>query len=226
VASENSKNKAFEQVGAPRIAKGGIPQKYFLDEHGRKIIISGYRNNRSLNSIARELRVPAQKVSQWAVQLGVSRHSSKRWSEKDIAYLKRNFYKKDIGELAVRLKRPANSVSTKAYQLGLSENNAYNKYQIAEGLGVHPNTVSEWIAKGWLKGKKRGNSPNDHWEFLDKDIRKFVLTYPHEVNPKKFDWLWVADILSGGEGMGRLDENYEKTQEDPRISVGRASHDR
>lgn len=200
-------------VGARRTHQGGRPQKYFLDERGRQLIISGYSNGETLNSIARKLRVPRGKVSQWAVQLGLSRQSSRPWSDKEIAYLKRNFYKKDLNELAVRLKRSSGSVRMKAYRLGLSENIEYNKDNVAEGLGVHENTVSKWVEKGLLKGKKRGDSPNDKWQFLDKDLRKFILTYPHEVNPKKFDWLWVADILSGDNGIGRLDTVYEESQE-------------
>lgn len=200
-------------VGARRTHQGGRPQKYFLDERGRQLIISGYSNGETLNSIARKLRVPRGKVSQWAVQLGLSRQSSRPWSDKEIAYLKRNFYKKDLNELAVRLKRPSGSVRMKAYRLGLSENREYNKNNVAEGLGVHENTVSKWVEKGLLKGKKRGDSPNDKWQFLDKNIRDFILAHPDEINPKRMDWLWVVDILAGENGIGRLDQAYELSQE-------------
>jgi len=195
-------------VGSVRSYQGGRPQKYVLDDYGCQLIISEYSSGKTLNSIARKLQVPRWKVSEWAVQLGLSRQSNKKWTEREVAYLKRNFYAKDINELATRLGRSANSVRIKAHILGLSENNGYNKDNIAEGLGVNERTVSKWVFLGWLKGKKRGDSPTDQWVFLDKDIRDFILNHSEEV--KEINSLWVKDLLSNEVGMGELGGNKEK----------------
>lgn len=189
---------------------GGRPQKYFLDDYSRQAIISGYSSGKTLNSIARKLQVPRWKVSEWAALIGVSRQSMRAWEDREIAYLKRNFYQKDIHELSTRLGRSANSVRIKAHILGLSENNGYNKDNMAEGLGVNERTVSKWVEKGWLKGRKRGDSPTDQWIFLDKDIRDFILAHPEKV--KEMGSLWVADLLSNEVGMGELGGNKERKE--------------
>lgn len=132
------------------------------------------------------------------------------WEDREVAYLKRNFYKKNIDELATRLKRPVNSVRIKAQRLGITENKGYNKDHIWQGLGVDERTVSKWIALGWLKGKKRGNSPTHQWVFLDKDIRDFILAHPEKV--KEMDSLWVVDLLSNEVGMGELGGNKERKE--------------
>ncbi len=201
-------------VGAKRLTTAGKNQKYFLDDYGRQIIISGYSVNEPPASIAKKLQIPKWKVSEWAVQLGVSRHSSRKWTEKEIAYLKRNFYKKDIDYLAVRLRRPANAVRIQAYRLGLAEDNGYNKDQVGQGLGVNKKTVDKWIEKGWLKGRKKGDSLSDRWVFVDKDIRNFIITHPDEINPKKMDWLWVVDILAGEVGIGELGGKKARKEEE------------
>lgn len=198
-------------VGARRIPHtGGVEQKYILSEYGRRLIVEGYDGKSvTIDMLAEKLKVSPRTISRWARELGVSKHAHKKWTEKEEEYIKRYYYKKDVNRIASDLGRTVGSIHQKAKRMELTENVGYNMIDVRMGLGVGYRAINKWINLGWLKGSKKGDSLNDHWDFTEKAIREFIFAHPEEINPRLIDWLWVVDILAGDKGLGRLDKgNY------------------
>lgn len=204
------------KVGAKRSHPGGSAQKYVLDEYNRQLIIEMYsKQHNSLEAVSARIGVPRRIASKWVAELGLGRRSWKRWTAQEMTYLKRNWRSKSLEDIAFQLKKSPDTVYSKAKNLGLTGcPSGYTKHDIMLGFGVKAHdTIDKWIAKGWLKGRKSSPSSCSYWEFTDRQVRSFIIEHPDQVNPHKMDWLWVVDILAGENGIGRLDESYERSEE-------------
>jgi hypothetical protein len=201
-----------EQIGTRRRGNGGSPQKYVLDEPGRKLILALYDSTTErTEELMRRLNAPRWRICKWARDLGVSRQNDLRWAEKDEQYLRENLHKKSFEDMAKHLKRTIPAIRRKSLRLGLSKTyDPYTMQEIALGLGCDGKRIRRWVEMGWLKGSRRGTkraANGDPWEFTEKQIRDFILAHPGEIDQRKFDWLWIVDILAGDRGLGRLDED-------------------
>lgn len=155
------------------------------------------------------LGVPRKVVYRWAKQLGLKQRGTRAWTEKDTFYLESNLHRLSMDELMKRLDRTEAAIVQKAQQLGLSKiQDGYTLNSLVAALGVHHRTIERWIAKGWLRGKRRQTvRERDVWYFSDNAIRDFIRRHPEEVKPTKADWLWLVDVLTGGLGeLGRESE--------------------
>lgn len=203
-------------VGSQRTYQGGVPQKYILDDEKRRFFIETYANpSVSIDELAEKLGVSSRVISKWAKQLGISRKGERIWTDDEIKYLRKHFYQQSFEEIALHLNRPVGSVRTKAHRLGLAEFDGYNKNDLILALGVTKERVDKWIRLRWIKCNKSGTSHSDHWRFIDKNIRDFLIAHPEEIDPRKLDperWIWIVDILASKDGIGRLDQAYELSE--------------
>lgn len=203
----------IEQVGARRTGslRGGKPQKYVLDEPGRRLILATYDSSPGcVSELQRRLGVPRRVVLKWAHELGVARTNERRWTPEEIQYLEKHLHRTKLENIAKHLGRTKVAVKRKATKLGLRKmTEGYTMTALCEGLGCLPGRAKLWIEKGWLKGSRRHTdrtTNGDVWMFTDKAIRDFIIAHPGEINPRKMDWLWIVDILAGGrDGIGNLD---------------------
>lgn len=203
----------INRVGSARTYQGGAPQKWFLDDRGRRLMVELYDGTTErITLLQRELRVPRNVVHSWARQLGLMR-AKHTWTPEHIAYLERNFHTKSLDELAKRLHKTRSAVKKKAYMLGLSRKGEYSMLDLQRGLMCRYERVQMWIQNGWLKGFR--NDERDTWQFTTKAIRDFIFSHPEEINPRRLTddaWIWLVDLLSV-KGLGRLDEHYERGEE-------------
>jgi hypothetical protein len=214
------KKLPIPRVGAKRTEKGGRPQKYILSPEGRRLILEKYDGSTErLDELERLLKpVPRWVIIKWASQMGLTRDSrNQNWTPEEIAFLKKNIKTMSMKELAEKLERAEYTIRRKAIREGLYQphtHEGYNMQDLMLGLGVtNHHKIEQWIEDGWLKGRKRRiGVTHQEWHFTDKDIKAFILTHPDEIDPRRFDWLWIVDVLSGG--IGRLDdERYAKGEE-------------
>lgn len=195
--------RPLEQVGSKRSGKnaGGIRQKYFLDEPGRRLLLARYDGKpETIDELVRRLNVPRWTVRKWAGELGLTRKREPRWTPEDEVYLERNLHCKSLAALAVYLGRTKVSVRLKAKRLGINKcyQEGYTMRGLCQGLGCDHKQVERWLERGWLKGRRRQTERThapDVWYFSDDAIRKFIIAHPQEVDPRRFDWLWVVDVL-------------------------------
>ena len=204
--------KEIRQVGAPRTHTGGAPQKYFLDDYGRKLIIELYDGtSERTDLIAKAMPlVPRCHIHRWAKELGIahSRRSRSMWTWEEEEYLRKYFGKVPYSRIEKRLKKSRMNIFNRANELGLCKEKTEDYYSLSDlivSFNAHEKTVRTWVDKGWLKGSK--DASGYHWMFKNKDIREFIFAHPSEINPRKLDhtsWLWIIDILAGENGIGEL----------------------
>lgn len=190
-----------EQVGQP----GHIHnQKYFLSDAGRRLLLDTYDGRtETVDMLTKHLQVPRWCVRRWAVQLGLSQPRKTAWTPEEERYLEANLHHMSVGRIAKKLGRTKVAVQRKAASLGISKlGEGYTIHSLADALGCARQTVTLWVERGWLKGKRRQTErpDNDIWYFSDAAVRKFIMQHPHEVDPRRADWLWLVDVLAGGIG--------------------------
>lgn len=197
------------------VHKGGLPQKYVLDDVGRRLLIDRYDGRKAtLDDLMHRhftpRGIPRQKVKHWASALGLARQKEPAWTPDEIAYLEKYLHKSSLRDIGKHLGRTAVAVRLKAKRLGINKchQEGYTMRGLMEGLGItNHHRVLLWIDKGWLKGHKRQTErTHDVWYFSDAAIRKFVKEHPNEIDPRRADWLWLVDVLVG---LGSLTEERE-----------------
>lgn len=210
----------FDDIGALRTGthRGGRRQKYVLDDRGRRLLIGMYDGTGETNAkLERMLGVPRAVVKKWGRELGLARQKAPAWTEAEVQYLQASIRKKSLDEIAKHLGRTKTSVRLKVRRLNLSlvRSGGYSMTDIRLALGNDFKTIAKWVERGWLKGKRKG--PNTTaWFFTDKNIRDFIIAHPHEVDPRRADWIWLVDLLAGGSyaGLGSLARNQGKGESD------------
>lgn len=199
----------FAPVGARRPAthRGGLPQRYVLDEPGRHLILARYDGRTgTIDELAERLRVPRWQVRKWGAQLGLARQKEPPWSADEIAYLEAHLSRTSVKRIASRLGRSATAVRLKAKRLGVRKSGeGYTMRALCEGLGCDHHKVARWIELGWLKGKRRQTERSaiqggDMWYFSDRAIRRLVSAHPIEIDPRRVDWVWLVDVLTSSSG--------------------------
>lgn len=204
-----------DNVGAPRAHTGGKPQKYFLDERGRSLIMAHYDGTKEhTEDLAKWLDVPAWLIKKWAQKLGISRNRDPRWTSQEMAYLEKNLRRMTIEDMARHLGRTRSAVQSRIYRIGLyrRSDDGYTMKDLMLGLGVRDHhKVERWVNRGWLKGRKlKTNKDANHqpWLFLDKDIRDFIIAHPEEIDLRHVEKHWFIDLLAGGKyGIGSIDNS-------------------
>jgi hypothetical protein len=189
-------------VGAPRTRSGGIPQKYFLDEQGRQLILLRYDGRRETTTeLATRLGVPRRVLQEWARQLGKGRRRGpyRQWTEEEVEYLEGHLHNTELTVMSRHLNRTTADIRWRAKQLGIRQTGeGYTARGLALGFGCDEHKVLLWVEKGWLKGTKRQTDRAEHdiWYFSARAVRSFVLKHPEAVDPWRFDWLWLASVLA------------------------------
>lgn len=208
--------RPIEDIGKPRTGSNAGPQKYFLDEPGRRLLLARYDGKSdTITELAKRLAVPRDAVQYWAREMGLTRQRGPRWTPEDEDYLRRNLHRSSLGAIAKKLGRTQTAVKLKAKRLGVNKcgQEGYTMRGLCMGLGCSHHTVLKWLEKGWIKGRHRHTERANHdvWCFSDDAIRKFVKQHPQEVDPRRADWLWLVDILTGG--LGELDTEYGESEQ-------------
>ncbi len=79
----------------------------------------------------------------------------------------------------------------------------YSANGLAQALGIDNHTVARWIRAGHLKAKYRGTERTvqqggDIYLIHEKDIRRFILEHPTDIDLRKVDQLWFLDVITNG----------------------------
>ena len=201
-----------EQVGQRR-KYGGEKQKYFLDDRGRRLIQDFYDGStKRIDFLERNMPgIPRHVIHRWAKQLGkVTPRDQKTWTQEQDEYLRQHIHTTSMRQLEKYFKKERSSIVRRAHYLKLYREDEYEGYSMEDlvfGFGLAGNgKIQQWIKKGWLKGEKKVIAFKvEKWYFTEKDVHKFIKLHPDQLDPNRFDWLWIHDICFGG--VGRLDDN-------------------
>lgn len=187
-------------------------RKYFLSDTDYNLIRAVYGNpaygslSESIDYLAERFHAPRPTIREWASNMGLVRSRDDYWSDEDIAYLEEHYQstgpRSSIKSIARRLGRTERAVQLKAGRLQYHRpvRGNYTASILANALGCSDRTVRRWIEQGMLVAKWQKAS--EEWDIDPKDIRQFIDLYPRAVDPRRFNWLWVKNILVGERSRG------------------------
>ena len=176
-------------------------KRWFLDARGAALIRDEYDSKpATITRLTTRLDVPRWQVRKWAVDLGVARTKELNWSPKDVEYLSANYHRTAVTKIARHLGRTRVAVRLKAKRLLVRKHGEhYTVRSLCLALGEDHHKVDAWIDRGLLPaGRRHTERENDSYLILEKDVRRFIIAHPTEINVRRVDGVWLIDLLANG----------------------------
>ena len=199
---------------APHRRKAGCRRKYVFGDQADRLIQEAYLSRRegrepsSIQLLAKRLGMPHWAVKKRARELGLARTKELPWSEAELAILSRYAWMSDerirLKLKAAGYKRTVTGIHLKLKRMRFKHDGSfYSANGLAQALGIDPHAVTRWIKSGHLKatlrGTARGPQQNgDTYVIQEKDVRRFILEHPTEIDLRKVDQLWFLDLITKG----------------------------
>ena len=181
-----------------------------IDQLIREIYLSqrDARTRMGIRPLARKVGMPHWALKRRARELGLARTKELPWSEPELAILARYAWMTDE-RIRLKLKAAGYARTVTAIHLKLKrmkfkqDGSIYSAYSLAQALGIDPHAVTRWIKGGHLKAKLRGTARTpqqngDSYMIQEKDIRRFILDHPTDIDLRKVDQLWFLDLITNG----------------------------
>ena len=202
-----------EQADA-HCAKAQDRHKYIftdqIDQLIREIYLShpGARKQPGIRMLGRKVAIPHWALRKRARELGLARIKERPWSEPELTILERYAWMSDE-RIRLKLKAAGYSRSATGIHLKLRrmqfkhDPSFYSAHGLAQALGIDSHAVTRWIKCGHLKAKLRGTKRTerqggDIYLIREKDVRRFILEHPTEIDLRKTDGLWLLDVITDG----------------------------
>jgi hypothetical protein len=107
-----------------------------------------------------------------------------------------------------RLENAGYSRSIAAIQVKLNRNriksnlDGYSACGLADAFGVDVHKILIWIRRGLLRAERRGtqrtaSQGGDTWWISRREVRRFVLRAPEEIDLARVEKIWFLDLLAG-----------------------------
>ena len=158
--------------------------------------------------LAKKVGMPHWALKKRARELGLARTKEQPWSEPELEILARCAWMSDE-RIRLKLKaagyaRTVTGIHLKLKRMRFKEDvSFYSANGLARALGIDNHTVARWIRSGHLKAKHRGTERTkqqggDIYLIHEKDIRRFILEHPTDIDLRKVDQLWFLDVITNG----------------------------
>ena len=189
-------------------------RKYVFTDQIDQLIREIYFNHRDakkrlrIRPLAKKVSVPHWALKKRARELGLARTKELPWSEAELAILSRYAWMSDE-RIRLKLKAAGYARTVTAIHLKLKrmkfkhDGSFYSASGLAQALGIDPHTVTRWIKSGHLRAKLRGTARGpqqngDIYLIHEKDVRRFILEHPTDIDLRKVDQLWFLDLITNG----------------------------
>jgi hypothetical protein len=189
-------------------------RKYVFTDQIDQLIREIYLNHRDAKTrpgvllLAKKVGMPHWALKKRARELGLARTKELPWSERELGILARCAWMSDE-RIRLKLKAAGYSRTVTGIHLKLKrmrfkhDGSFYSAYSLAQALGIDPHAVTRWIKSGHLKAKFRGTARGpqqngDSYLIQEKDVRRFILEHPTDIDLRKVDQLWFLDLLTNG----------------------------
>jgi hypothetical protein len=158
--------------------------------------------------LAKQVGIPHWALKKRARELGLARTKELPWSERELEILARSAWMSDE-RIRLKLKaagysRTVTGIHLKLKRTGFKHDGSfYSANGLAQALGIDSHAVTRWIKSGHLKAKLRGTARSeqqngDIYLIHEKDVRRFILAYPTDIDLRKVDQLWFLDLITNG----------------------------
>jgi hypothetical protein len=181
-----------------------------IDELIRAIYLDrpGAKTRPGIRVLANKVGIPHWALKKRARELGLARTKENPWSEPELEILARHAWMSDE-RIRLKLKAAGYSRTVTGIHLKLRrmkfkhDPSFYSANGLARALGIDSHAVSRWIRSGHLKAKLRGTARGekqngDIYLIREKDVRRFILEHPTEIDLRKVDQLWFLDLVTNG----------------------------
>jgi hypothetical protein len=189
-------------------------RKYVFTDQIDQLIREIYLNHRDaktgfgIRPLAKKVGIPHWALKKRARELGLARTKELPWNEPELAILARYAWMSDE-RIRLKLKAAGYPRTVTAIHLKLKrmkfkhDGSFYTAYSLAQALGIDPHSVTRWIKSGHLKAKFRGTARcpqqnGDTYLIQEKDVRRFILEHPTDIDLRKVDQLWFLDLITNG----------------------------
>jgi len=189
-------------------------RKHVFNHQIDQLIREIYLSNRSARTrpgiplLAKKVGIPHWALKKRARELGLARTKELPWSEAELRILARYAWMSDE-RIRLKLKsagfaRTVTGIHLKLKRMRFKDDGSfYSAYSLAQALGIDPHAVTRWIKSGHLKAKFRGTARGpqqngDSYLIQEKDVRRFILEHPTEIDLRKVDQIWFIDVLTNG----------------------------
>jgi len=186
-------------------------RKYVFTNQIDQLIREVYLNHRDaktgfgIRPLAKKVGMPHWALKKRARELGLARAKELPWSEPELAILSRYAWMSDE-RIRLKLKdagyaRTVTGIHLKQKRMKFKHDGSfYSAYGLAKALGIDPHAVTRWIKTGHLKAKLRGTGRTpqqngDSYLIQERDVRRFILKHPTDIDLRKVDQLWFLDYV-------------------------------
>ena len=216
VSASSSHTAHREQVAwrEPGCTKGQRQHKYVFTDQIDQLIREIYLSHRDAKTrpgirlLSKKVGMPYWALKKRARELGLARTKELPWSERELEILARYAWMSDE-RIRLKLKaagclRTATGIHLKLKRMGFKHDGSfYSANGLAQALGIDSHAVARWIKSGHLKAKLRGTARTeqqngDIYLILEKDVRRFILSHPTDIDLRKVDQLWFLDLITNG----------------------------
>jgi hypothetical protein len=181
-----------------------------IDQLIRETYLShpGAKTRPGIPMLAKKVGIPHWALKKRARELGLARAKEQPWSTPELEILEHYAWMSD-DRIRLKLKAAGYSRSATGIHLKLRrmqfkhDPSFYSASGLAQALGIDSHAVLRWIRSGHLKaqfrGTARGEQQNgDIYLIREKDVRRFIVEHPTDIDLRKVDQLWFIDLISNG----------------------------
>ena len=181
-----------------------------IDQLVREIYLNPPRakTRPGIRLLAKKVGMPHWALKKRARELGLARTKELPWSEPELEILSRHAWMSDE-RIRLKMKAAGYARTVTAIHLKLKrmrfkhDGSFYSANGLAQALGIDSHAVTRWIRSGHLKAKFRGTARTeqqngDIYLIREKDVRRFILEHPTDIDLRKVDQLWFLDVLTNG----------------------------
>ena len=181
-----------------------------IDQRIREIYFShpNAKTRLGIRQLAEQVGIPHWTLKKRARELGLARTKEKPWSEPELAILARYAWMSDE-RIRLKLKAAGYARTVTGVHLKLKRMrfkcapSFYSGKGLAQALGIDSHVVTRWIKSGHLRAQLRGTARGeqqggDIYLIREKDVRRFILEHPTEIDLRKVDQLWFLDLITNG----------------------------
>jgi len=203
----------LRQLGCCGDARNNLQgrRKYIFTDQIDQLIREIYLSQRDaktrsgIRPLARKVGIPHWALKKRARELGLARTKELPWSEPELAILARYAWMSDE-RIRLKLKaagygRTVTGIHLKLKRMKFKHDGSfYSASGLAQALGIDSHAVTRWIKSGHLKAKFRGTARTeqqngDIYLIHEKDVRRFILEHPTDIDLRKVDQLWFLDYV-------------------------------
>ena len=195
----------------PHRIKSQNRRKYLFTDQIDQLIRETYLNHRDAKTrpgirlLAKKIGVPHWALKKRARELGLARTKELLWSEAELGILARYAWMSDE-RIRLKLKaagypRTVTGIHLKLKRMRFKHDGSfYSANGLAQALGIDSHAVARWIKSGHLKAKHRGTARTelqngDIYLIHEKDVRRFILEHPTDIDLRKVDQIWFLDYV-------------------------------